>query len=163
MSKLRVILLCAIFVLGAGNLFAQTTYTWIGSTGDWDVSANWTPTGVPGTLDTAIVNGGTITLNADVTVANLEIAANLNGDFDLEVTNLMVWNGQSIRGSGTLTISATATLRLAGSNQQTLQRSLVNNGTTIWEAGNFYMDGGNTFTNNGSFVDHHSGTEPFSV
>ena len=159
MAKYKAILWCAVLFFGMNFLFAQTTFTWIGGTGNWADSSNWSPEGIPGSADTAICSGGTITLTGDVTVADLQIASNLAGDYDLDISNLMVWNGQSIQGDGVLTIAAEATLRLAGGNQQTLQRDLENNGTTVWEAGHFALFNGVSFTNNGTFLDEHSISE----
>ena len=48
---------------------AATPYTWNPTSGtDWFTAANWTPNGVPSTSDSAIINGGTVTQNSDVTV-----------------------------------------------------------------------------------------------
>ena len=92
---------------------AQTTYTWNGVTGDWTLSTNWTPNGVPGSQDTAIVNSGRVTLTADVTIAKLELNTDLYGDFGLLVTKLMIWSNRNLQGADTLTIATGATLRLS--------------------------------------------------
>ena len=74
----------------------------------------------------------------------------------------MIWAGKTVQGSGPFNITSEAILRLTGGNQQTLRRNLINNGTMIWEAGNFALFDGITYTNNAIFIDQHSGTEPFS-
>ena len=115
---------------------AQTTYTWNGGSGNWSEPTNWTPAGVPGAVDSAIiVTTGTITLTTDITISGLSYtSANLTGDYNFLVTSTMNWNGGVIMGPGVITIDAGATLQLSGGNQQTLSRDLVNNGTTIWDA-----------------------------
>jgi hypothetical protein len=114
--------------------------------------------GVPGVGDNAIIigSGATVTLTADVTVAGFELTgATLSGDFNFTVTNLMTWNGGVMQGNGATTIDVGATMQLSGTNQQTLRRDLENNGTTIWEAGQFGLFDGITFNNNGDFLDQH--------
>ena len=143
----------ALFIFLIQSNSAQTTFTWNGVTGDWSLSTNWTPNGVPGSQDTAIVNSGKVTLTADVTIAKLVLNTDLDGDFDLEVTKDMTWGNRNLQGAGTLTIALGATLRLSTTNQKSLFRNLVNNGTAIWEAGAIYMANGTTFSNNGSFLD----------
>jgi hypothetical protein len=156
MIKLKTFLSCAILVIGTGNLFSQTSYTWSGGTGDWNTGANWTPAGVPGELDTAIINSGTVSLTDNATIAKLEFSADLRGDSNLVINNMMIWNNGLVQGTGSVTISEGATLRLIGGNQQTLRRNLVNNGITIWEAGHFALFDGIVFDNNGSFLDQHA-------
>ena len=131
---------------------AQTTYTWNGGSGDWNVATNWTPVGVPGASDNAIINSGTVTLTTDVTVAGVELSGALSGGFDLEITNLMIWNSGVMQGAGITRIAVGATLRLSGTNQQTLRRQVENDGTTIWEAGQFALFDGVAFNNNGTFI-----------
>jgi len=141
---------------------AQTTYTWNGGSGDWNVATNWTPVGVPGAPDNAIINSGTVTLTTNVTVTGVELSSTLSGGFDLEITNLMIWSAGVMQGAGVTTIAVGATLRLSGTNQQTLRRQIDNNGTIIWEAGQFYLADAVAINNNGTFLDQHSGTKTLS-
>ncbi len=47
-------------VIGMAAAVRANTYTWVGSTADWNTSTNWTPTGGPPTAaDTAIFSGAT--------------------------------------------------------------------------------------------------------
>ena len=155
-SFVKLCLSIALFIFFIQSNSAQTTYTWNGGTGDWALSTNWTPNGVPGSQDTVIVNSGRVTLTADVTIAKLELNTDLDGDFGLLVTELMIWSNRNLQGADTLTIATGATLRLSTANQKSLFRTLVNNGTTIWEAGNIYMASGTTLFNYGSFLDQHN-------
>lgn len=53
-----------VFLLGQRSL-AQTTYTWNYSGTDWNSASSWSPTGVPTSVDTAILGTfDTATLNA---------------------------------------------------------------------------------------------------
>jgi hypothetical protein len=74
----------------------------------------------------------------------------------------MNWAGGVMQESGVTTIDVSATLRLSGTNQQSLIRNLENNGTTIWEAGQFYLGNGAIFNNNGTFLDQHSNPQGLS-
>ena len=50
-------------------LLGQTTYTWIGDNSSWNASFNWSPSGVPGPADTAVVETGTtMIIDSDVEV-----------------------------------------------------------------------------------------------
>jgi len=55
------------FVLGANRY-------WSVSTGNWSVSGNWTPTGVPGYYDNACIdNGGTATVDCNASIQHLHV------------------------------------------------------------------------------------------
>ncbi len=162
MKNLLLLFISILFILFTYAATAQTTYTWNGGSGDWNVASNWTPVGVPGAGDNAVINSGTVTLTTDVTVAGLELSSELTGDFNFTVTNLMIWNWGTMAGNGVTTIAVGATLRLIGTNQQTLYRQIDNNGTTIWEAGQFYLGNNIAFNNNGTFLDQHSISQTLS-
>src|SRR5690606_26388871 len=74
---------------------------------------------------------------------------------DLTLEGASTWTGGGMSGTGTTTIMLGATLHVAGSNSQFLDRTLVNNSTALWSGA-----GGNniwgfynaTLTNNGSFT-----------
>ena len=70
-------------------------------------------------MDTAIINSGTVSLTDNATIAKLEFFANLRGDSNLVITDMMIWNNGPVQGAGSVTISEGATLRLIGGNQQT--------------------------------------------
>jgi hypothetical protein len=59
---------------------AATDYTWTGAaSSDWFNPANWNPNGVPGSEDSASING-TVNASANVTVSNLTLSGgNLAG------------------------------------------------------------------------------------
>ncbi len=58
----------------------MTSYSWKGTgpshTGDWDTASDWTPTGIPGSGDTAIIGRGAVSLDVSETgEPGLEIGA----------------------------------------------------------------------------------------
>jgi hypothetical protein len=119
-----------------------TTYTWAGpANGDWHTAANWTPVGVPGINDEAIIVSGTVVVNDPVVVRNLNISSNmfLNLNNSLTVSESMLWGFATITGpeTGILNIAENAQLVLgAGFTHSVGGTITINlNGTTIWTDG----------------------------
>ena len=55
----------ALLLAGTPMLALATDYQFNVASGDWQTSTNWTPNGVPGSPDSANVNGGrTVTINS---------------------------------------------------------------------------------------------------
>ena len=96
-----------LLVFSASAAWAQTAYTWVGTTGGtWSTTTNWTPnTGYPGQVagDSATIgNGSTVTL--DVTPANPLASLTLTTATDsvsMGANNLSV-NAGSLSGLGSL-------------------------------------------------------------
>lgn len=131
---------------------AQVTYTWTGGSGDWTDSSEWTPSGVPGAIDTAVINAGSPTLATSASVAGLTFEAGgltLTGSGDLSVTGAMTWSGGDLLGAGTLRVETGATLLLDGA-AHSIAGSFVNAGLAIWQAGE--LDGAGQFINEGELV-----------
>ena len=75
-------------------------HTWVG-TGYWDVTKNWSPTGLPGTADRAIIKDGISILTTNTTIAGLEFAGGeLAGSGNLTVIGPGFWSGGKFSGSG---------------------------------------------------------------
>jgi hypothetical protein len=133
--KILLRLLLAACCLTSFNMRAQTTYTWNGTTGNWIDSTRWTPNGVPGAADTAIINSGSVTVSADTSVNTLNLTnGTLTGTATLTVTNTFNWAGGTITGTGTLTLPVGSTGTLSSSGAKTLDggRVLNNAGTLVW-------------------------------
>jgi hypothetical protein len=158
MSKLNVFLLCAFLALSAGNLFAQTTHTWIGGSGNWSDTNHWDTGVVPSAADNVIFNDGsyTVTINSDVEINDVEFSANsgkqtlkiegvtltLTGDMAInDLGILKLTSGSEINGIGNITnngfISAiVSTFNVDLANSDTLQlhgMSPFNNSLTTTE------------------------------
>jgi hypothetical protein len=145
--------------LSARVASAQTTFTWLGSTGDWFTPTNWSPNGVPGVLDTAIVSSGTVTANSQVFVANLTLGGTLGGSGDVTVTDALVWNdGGAMNGSGHTIVAAGATGMSQGG--EFLRRPLDVLGTFVYGGNGNWSLGGGTLTvfSGGEFDINTSGT-----
>ncbi|MEL6617168.1 MAG: hypothetical protein AAFQ43_15610, partial [Bacteroidota bacterium] len=101
-----------VLVLLASSASAQTTYTSIvpdGSTGLWSSESSWSPAGVPGPADTAIITGE-IQMNANHTVSELRLRNGaLLGDGTLTVSDSAAWTGGRLDARG---FSDSAALRI---------------------------------------------------
>ena len=95
-ATLGALVTMAVLTVGAQNTHAQSN--WNGGTGDWNVSTNWTPNGVPNSTSTDVSITGTSSIPSSVTLDNLTA----------EVHNL------SLDLFSTLSISAGQELYVAG-------------------------------------------------
>jgi hypothetical protein len=75
----------------------------------------------------------------------------IDGAGDLTVSGAFSWSGGSMSGSGTTTIGATSTLTINASGIG-LQRTLANNGTITWVAGQIQLANGGNIQNNAAFT-----------
>ncbi len=92
------------FFLFSSSVFAQTTYSWIGGSGNWSVATNWSPNGVPTATDNveiAATGTYTVTLDVDTTINDLTIG----GTSGIQTLSL---------SSRTLTINGTGTINDSG-------------------------------------------------
>ncbi len=109
----------------------MTTYTWTGGVGDeWTQPASWSPSGGPGTADTAIIPSGALVdvFGRPPQVAGSETVAALvnHGDLDIDPDNEELTQSltvtRSLANAGTIDL-ATETLKTTG--------SFVNTGTIL--------------------------------
>ncbi len=136
---------------------AQTTYT-INGTGNWNNPAIWTPNGVPGADDVAIINAGTITLTDHVTLGSLYMSAGvITGDSNITVTDSLSWSGGQITYSSitsdlkpTLTIAGTANSSFNGNIA--IYRNTINDGEVHWINGELVYNNESIFENKGTFI-----------
>lgn len=132
----------------AANVFAQIKYTYVGGTGNWQTPSKWSPAGVPGTADTAVINSGTLTNDSTVFVASLfQNGGTINGTGEINITDSLSISSGIQSGSGTTKLTSSAKGVISGS---TLSRALTNYGYLIWQASNVVFSGC-IFTNNGTF------------
>ena len=113
--------------------------TWFGGIGDWGVTTNWTPNGVPGSGDKAIINSGSSTLSFNTGVAGFDsFGGGFRGAGNLAVSGLTTFTGGQIGGDGGNVI-ADGGLNISGAGSKTLGHSgssgssgIVNNGAGTW-------------------------------
>src|SRR4051812_34386908 len=92
--------LCAALPAFAAS-FSSTT------SGNWSSASTWGGAGVPGSGDTATVNGGNVvTLDIPVNVATLTLnGGQINGTQSIAVTTAFNWNSGTLSGGSSLTIT----------------------------------------------------------
>jgi hypothetical protein len=95
--RLGLLSLAAAAALPAAHSFA-TTRQWVGGTSNWNTAANWNPSGVPGSGDTANVTG--------TTSASQTITYNYNGTAQTLAVCTVDLIGGSAGSSETLSMSA---------------------------------------------------------
>jgi len=161
-EKILIRVIYIVFLLQLTAL-AQTTYTWNGNIANWNTSTEWTPTGVPGGDDTAIINAGQVQISS---ATNIKIL-NLNyGGIDcgekLQIFDGFSWTGGYFENGGdTVLVHSTAAFDLSGSNSKSLGCVLVNETICTWSEGQFILDDDiSRFINNSVFdiqIDQHLG------
>jgi hypothetical protein len=146
-------LLVTLITLAAATPAAAERYTWKGPFGDWSTASNWTPAGVPTSVDTAVINGGIVTLSAPAEVLRLELnGGTLTRDAELTVQGGFIWKGGSLKGSGALTLTQAAQSEIIGGSASSIGPGPVNNaGVLVWSSGNFALGGNAEFNNTGLF------------
>jgi hypothetical protein len=117
--------LALILVFLAGNAFAADS-TWNGGTGNWNVSTNWSPSGVPnGSSYNVFIDGGNtginsfVNLNMSTTIGNLTVDTGDTLDIDNSRILTMGLDGGSITNNGILSLNATTSnthLRVGAAN-----------------------------------------------
>jgi hypothetical protein len=136
--------------------FSQTTYTWNGGAGNWNIASNWSPNGVPGVNDNAIIHNGTVLLTNDATVTGFTLnGGTLYGAGKLSISGTLTWTSGDMAGDTTLAGSDTtevlhgAAMVLSGANSKDLRnRVLINGGTASWiDAGSFELKNNSKFVN----------------
>jgi hypothetical protein len=132
--------------------FSQTTYTWIGGSSTWQNPSNWTPNGVPGNLDNAIINSGTITNDDSVTVAGLsQNGGTITGSGDITIGDAFTFSGGTHTGTGTTTILVGSSAQFTSSTSKNIGRTFIIDGTLeVPGAGGVLFQTGAQIINNGT-------------
>lgn len=132
----RVVLLYLLIIWGGWQSVAsQTTYTWNASDDkQFGTAANWTPNGIPGSIDNIIISSDTLFMSSSRTVNDVTLSGGIiSGSTTLTVDGSMTWSSGEMIGSGTTEISSGASLSIDNSNNVHLyERTLENYGTITW-------------------------------
>jgi hypothetical protein len=103
MNTLRYTLVAFLVVAVAAVAGAQTTYTSTAS-GNWS-TMTWSPSGTPGASDNVVIaDGHTVTINQNVSIANLTVGGGTSGTLTFEATTARV-----VTVSGNVTVAAGGT------------------------------------------------------
>jgi N-acetylneuraminic acid mutarotase len=95
--------LIILFLISKGY---SAAYTFNVANGNWNVSTNWMPNGIPGTGDVAIIGSGkTVTLVSDVIIDKMTISGGtVSGNFNLRVDSLFSWSSGTVSGTGVISV-----------------------------------------------------------
>jgi hypothetical protein len=98
--KLKYILFIIILIAASSNSFA-TSYTWVGTSSSWNLSSNWSPSGIPDSADNVTIGSGTYSplLDGNKKITNLTLSSKT---IDLNGYSLTVY-GTATMTSGTVT------------------------------------------------------------
>ena len=114
------------FFLFTNIMFAQTTHTWIGGSGNWSDTNHWDTGTVPAETDNVLITGSgtyTVTLDVDVTLSDISLGAvsdeqtlslssrtlTINGNGTVNSNGSLSVSNSTVSGSGTLTNYGTLT------------------------------------------------------
>ncbi len=105
------------------SALSAADYQWSGSGGGgWNNPASWTPQGVPGAEDRAVIPSGSPVLMGNGTVGHLELnGGNLTVNGTLAVTGTFRWSGGTLSGvDGTTVIGSGAVLTFPATGSQAI-------------------------------------------
>ncbi len=154
---------------------AQTNFTRI-SGGNWSTAASWSPVGVPGPADSAIVAGAfDINLDTSATVSNLTVSLGANTLFSdgtrvLTVLRSGSWSGGTLSNLK-LKLDPTCTFTFGGGTKTLFTCTFTNAGTIAWTNGQLNLDNNSSFYNqsgaildaqfDGTLIQNTGGTSTF--
>lgn len=122
---------------GFTNLSAQTK-TWIGGIGNWNVSSNWSPAGIPGASDIVLITSGDVSVPGSYTAYSKSVEVNFGA-------KLRVLSGAELQSNG----SANDGIRVYANNTEIINDGIVRVGnTTSIATRGLVLTLGGKFTNN---------------
>ncbi len=143
---LRSLSLLVAFFCGASPLFAQVTWDGGGDGTSWSDPLNWSTDAVPtGSDDVALTTAVTINLDIPATVHDLTLSSTtLEGNQDLTIDGRFMWDGGTLRGSGT--VAALGGIDFDSASFKNLTgRTLNITGDAEWRNGNILLGDGAVF------------------
>jgi len=142
-------------IIGTQDAFAFTTKTYIGEhNGDWEISENWSPSGVPEKNDHVVITNTLVNIKSDVTIGPSGNIA-FNNDGNLRVNN----------PGSTLTIQGTVVMNGIKDDLFSREGTIVNDvmGSILLDQGQVHVQGtrtGGIFINHGTITGTLTGTPP---
>ena len=160
----RIVPIIVLFLLGQ-SIKAQTAYTWNGSVStNWNVAGNWTPNGIPGTLDNVKVvtaaNNCQLTANTSISTINLASGTLDLGGFTLTAGGTTAQFSAGTVQNGTINVSG-ATSTVFGNGPVTMNCvTNITSGTITFK--NTTFQGATSITKTGTSNDASSGGNIFN-
>jgi hypothetical protein len=124
--------------------------------GDWNTPTNWTPTGVPGAVDSArILGGGFVSIGGkDITVGSLVIdESGIAGPGKLTIATAGYWTSGAVANMQ-LVVASAATLYVLGTEEKRFNASTLDNygRISLSDTGPLTGDADSVFNNYGDFA-----------
>ncbi|MGN6637774.1 MAG: beta strand repeat-containing protein, partial [Mucilaginibacter sp.] len=117
-SIVKPFLVAMMMVTCIQSVYAQTTYTWKGTTSsDWNTASNWSPASVP--TATSIVQIGYTTFTNSPTISSTETVSAASISFGTAKTATLTLNG-NLTVSGDISMASTTTFSMANTGVLTL-------------------------------------------
>jgi len=158
---LKIALPVLVLWLVTGSIAHSTTYVWSNTAGgNWNVAADWSPNGMPGSGDTADISASgtyTVTVNTAESVGTLTMngtsgmqTLNISSSGTLTINSASTGNANAVVEVSGGTLTGTGSLTLAGILNWT--SGTISSGVSFagggFSGGSLYLDGG-LLTNNG--------------
>jgi hypothetical protein len=134
--------LASIWLVAHAACFAEDK-VWLGmGSTDWFEPANWSPSGVPASEDTALIYSNTVVLTADVVIHRIVLQSGaVDGAGNLAVTNFS-WRGGNVSGTGMMLIPEGGLLTIDTPTSKYTQRtSRMTEPLSAWQAGGLEVEG----------------------
>ena len=128
-AMLGALVTMAVLALGAQSTHAQSN--WIPGTGNWNVSTNWNPNGVPNSLSTDVSITGTSSISSSVTLDNLSPGVQ---NLSLDQYSTLSISGQSLYVAGP-SISNAGQINVGGGGNSANLYADTNGGTVTLSGG----------------------------
>lgn len=129
---------------------------WFGGNGDWAVDGNWSPSGVPGNADRAIVNAGTANLSFAQVVGALTQGGGTIAGAGLTVLGDVLWTAGDQAGPGASQFDGNVTMTGDGTRSLSGARTMSTAAVTTWSGNS--SAGGNAINMNGAATINNAGT-----
>jgi hypothetical protein len=175
-------------VLPTTPVSANNTCLWTGAVNnDWSDPDNWSgcDDDVPGVDDTAVISSGNPVVSGDASVGSVSVGTSggltidngvtltildtftqnneIDGAGDMIIQGHWYWLRGHHSGSGETTLSAGGQMTITLAANAQLNRTIVNNGSALWNERNISSFAGDgLFINNGSFTVTHDATYSFA-
>jgi hypothetical protein len=160
--RVRAAALAAVAALALGPVQALDLQ-WVGGTGSWHDAANWSPAGIPGAGDRALIASGSVSLSFAEMVGGLVMSGGTLSGAQLTVTGAASLSAGTLTGAGTTRFEGD--LLLGGNSLRTISggRIVETAGATTWSGnsaangGSVRFDtGGGRIVNSGAWTDANS-------
>ena len=136
-SILSLLFLCGLVFSGA----SAATITWTGAvSSDWNNRTNWSPQQVPTSIDTAVINSGSVISAPNAQFYSLTFNGGyIYGPVVVGSNCVMNWTGGRLAQGSSLTVLSNAVVNLTSSTEKDLAGPMTNFGQVVLSGTSFYV------------------------